>query len=493
MTGTATIYDTIAKRTGGDIYIGVVGPVRTGKSTFIKQFMEKMVLPNIEDEDARARARDELPQSASGKTVMTAEPKFIPENGVRLKTAGGMKMNIRMVDCVGYLVDGALGGEENGAPRMVNTPWSTEKMEFSAAAKLGTKKVMREHSTVGIVVMTDGSIGEIPRQSYAAAEAEILGEMQSSGKPFIILVNSVNPHSEEAQRLGRALEEKYGAAVALVNCMELSTEDIEGILSLLLLEFPISRIHIDLPAWICALQDGHPLRENIYRGALAAAEELEKVGEIRRAFEMGMGEAVGAYFEDVETDLGTGEAVVKLSVPSEKYFAVLSELTGMQIANDAQLFDAFCTLSQAKAHYDRVAMALDEVERKGYGIVMPSGEELTLKEPQIVKQAGGYGVRLRAAAKSIHMIKADIEAEVNPIVGSEAQSEELVKSITASLGESPEKIWDTNMFGKSLYELVNEGLRQKLAHIPEDAQKRLSETLERVINEGSGGLICIIL
>ena len=493
MTGTATIYDTIAKRTGGDIYIGVVGPVRTGKSTFIKQFMEKMILPNIEDEDARARARDELPQSASGKTVMTAEPKFIPENGVRLRTAGGMKMNIRMVDCVGYLVDGALGGEENGAPRMVNTPWSAEKMEFSAAAKLGTKKVMREHSTVGIVVTTDGSIGEIPRQSYAAAEAEILDEMQNSGKPFVILVNSTQPHSEEAQRLGRALEEKYGAAVALVNCMELSAEDIEGILSLLLLEFPISRIHIDLPAWICALQDGHPLRENIYRGALAAAEELEKVGEIRRAFSMGMGESVGAFFEDVETDLGTGEAVVKLSVPSEKYFAVLSELTGMHIENDAQLFDAFCTLSQAKAHYDRVAMALDEVERKGYGIVMPSVEELTLKEPQIVKQAGGYGVRLRAAAKSIHMIKADIEAEVNPIVGSEAQSEELVKSITAALSESPEKIWDTNMFGKSLYELVNEGLRQKLAHIPEDAQRRLSETLERVINEGSGGLICIIL
>lgn len=493
MTGTATIYDTIAKRTGGDIYIGVVGPVRTGKSTFIKQFMEKMVLPNIEDEDARARARDELPQSASGKTVMTAEPKFIPENGVRLKTANGMKMNIRMVDCVGYLVDGALGGEENGEPRMVNTPWSTEKMEFSAAAKLGTKKVMREHSTVGIVVTTDGSIGEIPRQSYAAAEAEILGEMQASGKPFVILVNCTNPHAEDAQRLGRALEEKYGTSVALVNCMELSAEDIEGILSLLLLEFPISRIHIDLPAWICALRDGHPLRENIYRGALAAAGELEKVGEIRRAFEMGMGEAVGAYFEEVETDLGTGEAIVKLSVPSEKYFAVLSDLTGMRIANDAQLFDAFCTLSQAKAHYDRVATALDEVERKGYGIVMPSVEELTLQEPQIVKQAGGYGVRLRAAAKSIHMIKADIEAEVNPIVGSEAQSEELVKSITASLGESPEKIWDTNMFGKSLYELVNEGLRTKLAHIPEDAQKRLSETLERVINEGSGGLICIIL
>ena len=493
MTGTATIYDTIAKRTNGDIYIGVVGPVRTGKSTFIKQFMERMVLPGIEDETARARARDELPQSASGKTVMTAEPKFIPESGVRLKTAGGIKMNIRMVDCVGYLVDGALGGEENGAPRMVNTPWSAEKMEFSAAAKLGTKKVMREHSTVGIVVTTDGSIGEIPRESYAAAEAEVIAEMKASGKPFVILVNSTKPHAEETQKLGRVLEDTYGAAVALVNCAELSTEDIEGILSLLLLEFPINRIHIDLPAWICALADGHPLRDSIYHGALAAAEELEKMGEIRRAFSMGMGEGVGAYFEDVETDLGTGEAVVKLSVPSEQYFAVLSELTDMPITNDAELFDAFCTLSEAKRRYDRVASALEEVERKGYGIVMPSVEELSLKEPQIVKQAGGYGVRLRAAAKSIHMIKADIEAEVNPIVGSEAQSEELVKSITTSLSESPEKIWDTNMFGKSLYELVNEGLRTKLAHIPEDAQKRLSETLERVINEGSGGLICIIL
>ncbi|MBQ5389780.1 MAG: stage IV sporulation protein A [Clostridia bacterium] len=493
MTDTTTIYDTIAKRTNGDIYIGVVGPVRTGKSTFIKQFMEKMVLPNIEEEGARARARDELPQSASGKTVMTAEPKFIPENGVRLKTAGGMKMNIRMADCVGYLVEGALGGKENGEARMVHTPWSTEKMEFSAAAKLGTRKVMREHSTVGIVVTTDGSIGEIPRRSYAAAEAEILADMQASGKPFIILVNCRDPHAKEAQALGRALEEKYGTAVALVNCTELSAEDIEGILSLLLLEFPISRIHIDLPKWICALPDRHPLRESIYACARTAAQELEKMGEIRRAFSMGMGESAGAFFEDVETDLGTGEAVVKLSVPSEKYFAVLSELTGMQIENDAQLFDAFCTLSEAKARYDRVAAALEDVERKGYGIVMPSVEQLTLREPQIVKQAGGYGVRLRAAAQSIHMIKADIEAEVNPIVGSEAQSEELVKSITASLSESPEKIWDTNMFGTSLYELVNEGLRQKLAHIPEDAQKRLSETLERIINEGSGGLICIIL
>ncbi len=490
---TNNIYEQIAKRTNGDIYIGVVGPVRSGKSTFIKQFMEKAVLPGIEDENARARARDELPQSASGKTVMTAEPKFVPENGARIKTSGGMKMNVRLVDCVGYIVDGAQGFEENGEPRMVNTPWSDEKMEFSAAARLGTNKVMREHSTVGLVVTTDGSIGEIARESYAAVEGEVIAEMKKYEKPFVILVNSTNPNSESAQKLGHSLEKKYDVPVALVNCAELSSEDIEGILSLLLLEFPISRINIDMPQWVCALDSGHPLRESIYNGVKNTAEALEKMGEVRRAFEMGMGEGVGAYFEDVETNLSNGEATVKLSVPREKYFEVLGELSGVKISNDAELFDVFKTLAAAKASYDKVADALCDVERKGYGIVMPSADELTLKEPQIVKQAGGYGVRLRAGAKSIHMIKADIEAEVNPIVGSEAQSEELVRSITASLGDAPEKIWDTNMFGKSLYELVNEGLRTKLAHIPEDAQKRLSETLERVINEGSGGLICIIL
>ncbi len=487
------IYDRIAMRTNGDIYIGVVGPVRSGKSTFIKQFMERAVLGGIEDENMRARARDELPQSASGKTVMTAEPKFIPESGAKIKTESGVKMNVRLVDCVGYLVDGAYGGEENGDPRMVNTPWSEEKIEFSKAARLGTDKVMREHSTLGIVVTTDGSIGEIPRESYAAVENEIITEMKRCEKPFVILLNSMTPEAEGTKRLGQQLEEKYSVPVALVNCAELSNDDIEGILSLLLLEFPISRINIDLPEWVCTLDKSHPLRESIYRGVKNAAASVEKIGEVQKAFEMGMGESVGAYFEDAETDLATGEAVVKLSVPSEKYFEILSSLSGMKISNDGELFAAFCNFAKAKANYDKVAEALCDVERKGYGIVMPSADELTLKEPQIVKQAGGYGVRLRAAAKSIHMIKADIEAEVNPIVGSEKQSQELVRSITESLETAPEKIWDTNMFGRSLYELVNEGLRTKLAHIPEDAQKRLSETLERVINEGSGGLICIIL
>lgn len=493
MIGTKSIYESIAKRTNGDIYIGVVGPVRTGKSTFIKQFMEKMVLPAIEDEEVRMRARDEMPQSASGKTVMTAEPKFVPENGVALKTENGLKMNVRLVDCVGYLVEGALGGEEDGAPRMVNTPWSDEKLEFSAAAKLGTDKVMREHSTVGIVVTTDGSIGDIPRESYAATEAEVISEMKKCEKPFVIVLNSTHPHDEDTGKLGKMLEEKYGASVAIVNAMELSEEDIEGILSLLLLEFPITRINVDIPAWVCALGEGHPLRDKIYAGVRATASEICKVGEVQKAFEMGMGESQGAYFEGAEADVSNGVATVKLSVPSEKYFEVLTELSGMEITSDAELFEAFVKMAEAKANYDRVAEALSDVERKGYGIVMPTEAELSLEEPQIVKQAGGFGVRLRAAAKSIHMIKANIEAEVNPIVGSESQSEELVKSIKDTMKESPEKIWDTNMFGRSLYELVNEGIRTKLTHLPDDAQKRLSETLERVINEGSGGLICIIL
>lgn len=493
MIGSKNIYDSIAKRTNGNIYIGIVGPVRTGKSTFIKQFMEKMVLPGIEDEDARMRARDEMPQSASGKTVMTAEPKFVPESGVTLKTESGMKMNVRLVDCVGYLVDGALGGEEDGSPRMVNTPWSDEKLEFSKAAKLGTDKVMREHATIGMVVTTDGSIGEIPRDSYVDAEAEVIAEMRKCEKPFIILLNSIHPHSEETVKLGHTLEEKYGASVAVINATELSEEDIDGILSLILLEFPISQINVDLPQWVCALGEGHPLKDSIYRSVKEVSAELEKVGEVQKAFEMGMGEAQGAFFEDAEADVSSGVVTVRLSVPQEKYFEVLSSLSGLDISSDADLFEAFVGMAEAKANYDRVAEALSDVERKGYGIVMPTAAELELKEPTVAKQAGGYGVRLSASAKSIHMIKANIEADVNPIVGSEAQSEELVKSINATLKESPDKIWDTNMFGRSLYELVNEGIRTKLSHLPDDSQKRLSETLERVINEGSGGLICIIL
>lgn len=493
MTKKGNIYESIAKRTGGDVYIGVVGPVRSGKSTFVREFMEKTVLPAISDEALRTRTRDELPLSGGGRTVTTAEPKFIPESGAVIKTDGGVKMNVRMVDCVGYLVEGAIGGDEEGAPRMVSTPWSEEKMEFPAAARLGTDKVMREHSTVGVVVTADGSFGEIPRSAFAEVEGEVIAEMKKCNKPFVILLNSAEPHSESAQKLGASLEAKYSAPVALVNCASLEKADVEGILSLLLSEFPVSRINIDMPKWVTALEYGHPLREGIYRAVKAAASEIEKVGEVRTAFEMGIGEESGAYFEDAYVDLAGGEATVTLGVPEEKYFEVLSGLSGMNITSDGELFEAFCMLARAKADYDKVAAALEEVDRKGYGIVMPTAAELTLKEPQIAKQAGGYGVKICAVAKSIHMIKADVEAEVNPIVGSEAQSEELVRSLRETLEKSPEKIWDINMFGRSLYELVGEGLRTKLAHIPEESQKRLSETLERIINEGSGGVICIIL
>ena len=486
-------YEDIAKRTGGDIYIGVVGPVRTGKSTFIKNFMETAVLPNITDENLKARTRDELPQSASGRAVMTAEPKFIPENGIELTLDDGAKLRVRLVDCVGYLIDGAYGGAEENAPRMVNTPWSSEKMEFSAAAKLGTDKVMHDHATVGIVVSTDGSIGDFARADYADAEARIVAEMKKSGKPFILLLNCTDPGAEAARALGQTLEKTYGVPVALVNCGELSSADVEGIFSMLLSAFPLEAVEIDLPAWVSALPKDHPLRESVYTALLDAARAAGDLDSVATVFGDRLSAREDVVFTGATSDPARGVATVKVGVPQAKYFEILSDLCETEITDDAALFSTFCELAKTKKAYDRVAQALEDVERKGYGIVMPTADELTLKEPQIVKQSGGYGVRLRAGAKSIHMIKADIEAEVNPIIGSETQSTELVESIRETLAAAPETIWDTNMFGRTLYDLVSEGLRQKLTHLPDDAQKRLSEALERIINEGSGGLICIIL
>lgn len=486
-------YEDIAKRTGGDIYIGVVGPVRTGKSTFIKNFMETAVLPNITDENLKARTRDELPQSASGRAVMTAEPKFIPENGIEMTLDDGAKMRVRLVDCVGYLISGADGAQDDSAPRMVSTPWSDEKMEFSKAAKLGTDKVMHDHATVGVVVTTDGSIGDFSRPDYTDAEKQIVEEMKKSGKPFILLLNCTDPASAEARALGQQLEDAYGIPVAVVNCGELSSADIEGIFSMLLSAFPLEAVEVDLPEWIGALPDDHPQKESLYASLLDAARAATNLDTVPDAFAAGLSAKGDAYLDACSTDPARGVATVKVGVPREKYFEILSSLSDMDIRSDAELFSTFCDLAKTKRAYDRVAEALEDVEKKGYGIVMPTAEELTFKEPQVVKEAGGYGVRLRAGAKSIHMIKAEIEAEVNPMIGSEAQSAELVESIRETLATAPETIWDTNMFGRTLYDLVSEGLRQKLTHLPDDAQKRLSEALERIINEGSGGLICIIL
>ena len=488
-----SIYKDIAERTGGDIYVGVVGPVRSGKSTFIKRFMEEVVLPNIGEGYSRDRARDELPQSAAGKTVMTTEPKFIPEEAVSVVLDHNAQMRVRMIDCVGYLIPEAMGAIEDGQPRMVRTPWRDEPMPFIEAAEMGTHKVITEHSTIGMLVTTDGSIGEIPRDAYIEAEERIVKELKELGKPFAIILNSAHPESENAGNLAFELEEKYGVPVALVSCLDLNAEDIRHILGLVLEEFPITEIKVSVPEWMDALSEDHRIRASVRASLCRCAELVERAGDVRSAFE-GMKDNEYAQGADVKVlDLGTGSAWIELHMRKGLYYEVISELSGFAVENERELIGLLCELSVMKERYDKVAKALDEVNAGGYGIVMPDVEDLRLEEPQIVKQAGGYGVKLRAAAQSVHMIRANIEAEINPMVGTEEQSEDLVRYLLKEFEEDPKSIWQSNMFGKSLYELINEGLHTKLEHMPEESRKKLSETLERIINEGSNGLICILL
>ena len=487
------IYTDIATRCGGDIYIGVVGPVRTGKSTFIKKFMESLVLPNIKNEYDRERARDEMPQSAAGKTVMTTEPKFVPDEAVEIFLNDTASMRVKMVDCVGYIVPDAIGHIENGQARMVNTPWSSEPMPFAEAAEMGTRKVICDHSTIGMLVTCDGSIGEISRESYAPTEERVVRELKEQGKPFAIILNSTHPESEEAHALAYELEGKYGTPVALVNCLELDAEDIKHILGLVLHEFPVKEMNVRLPAWTGALDDGHWLKTHVLSKINEYAASVKKIGDIKERLNTFSGGEYIIGADELRVDLGTGRAEMMLCFEPSLYYKVIGELTGLDITCERELITHLRTLATAKKEYDRVAEALREVDERGYGIVMPDVEDLKLEEPEIVKQAGGYGVRLRAGAESIHMMRANIETEINPIVGTEAQSEELVRYMLREFEEDPRRIWESNMFGKSLYELVNEGLHTKLQNMPDDARAKLSETLERIINEGSGGLICIIL
>lgn len=488
-----SIYKDIVRRTGGDIYIGVVGPVRSGKSTFIKRFMESMVLPNIKEGYQRDRARDELPQSAAGKTVMTTEPKFIPDNAVTVQMDDNATMQVKMIDCVGYIVPDALGTIEDGQPRMVRTPWREEPMPFVEAAEMGTHKVITEHSTIGMLVSTDGSIGEIPRESYVEAEERIVRELKEIGKPFAMILNSANPTNEGSVALAYELESKYGVPVALVSCLDLDAEDIKHILEMVLHEFPVSEIRVKLPEWMLAIDASHPVKRSLYESVCRCAQEIGKVGEIKGAFEeLSQNEYVKSFhFEKI--DLGCGKATLRIEPTADLYYNVISELTGFDITGEEQLVLLLKEYSAKKAEYERVAAALSDTEEKGYGIVMPVLEDLHLEEPEIIKQSGGYGVKLRASAQSIHMIRANIETEINPIVGTEQQSEDLIKYMLNEFEEDPRRIWESNMFGKSLYELMNEGLHTKLDHMPEESRNKLSETLERIINEGSGGLICIIL
>ncbi len=488
-----SIYRDIAERTGGNIYIGVVGPVRTGKSTFIKKFMETLVLPNITDPYDRERAKDEMPQSAAGKTVMTAEPKFIPDEAVEISLADNAKLRVRMIDCVGYIVPEALGHIENGGPRMVHTPWQKEPMPFTEAAETGTRKVINDHSTIGIVVTTDGTVGEIPRANYVDAETRVINELKAISKPFAIIMNSADPSREESIRLATSIENDYGVPVALVNCLELNTEDIKHILEMILLEFPIKEISVDMPGWISALEPDHRLVTSIQNSVLECAENATKIGDISSAF-ASLPENEYITAADISsTDLGSGCAKITVKLPEELYYKTLGELTGFDITGEESLIGLLRELSDVKREYDKIASALKEVNEKGYGIVTPETSELKLEEPTIIRQPGGYGVKLKASGPSIHMIRADIETEINPIVGSEQQSEDLVKFLLHEFEEDPTKLWESNIFGKTLHELVTEGLHSKLDHMPDDARKKLSETLQKVINEGSGGLICIIL
>lgn len=487
------IYNDMAKRTGGEIFVGVVGPVRTGKSTFIKGVMEEIMLPNINDEYDAKRARDEMPQSAAGRTVMTAEPKFIPDEAVDVTIGDGVNFKMRLVDCVGFLVEGAGGHLEDGQPRMVKTPWSEEEMTFEEAASIGTKKVISEHSTVAMLVTCDGSFGDIPRESYVPAEELAVRELRAQGKPFCIIVNSADPLSESAEQLALSLEKKYSAPVALIDCAHVDREDIDNIFMLILDEFPVTELNVDLPGWVTSLPVGHPMFASFTDTVRVCAEEITKMGDVRAVFERAQMNPDIGEVRISHLDMSNGTGNIELLPEEGAYYRILGELTGIKADNADELFRSMCELAEIKKKYDKVASALNDVNEKGYGIVMPDISELVLEEPEIVRQSGGYGVRLRASARSVHMIKANIETEINPIVGTEQQSEELISSLTREFEEDPTMIWNTNLLGKSLYELVNEGLHSKLMNMPDDSRAKLSETLEKIINEGSGGLICIIL
>lgn len=487
------IYDVIAKRTDGDIYIGVVGPVRTGKSTFIKRFMDTLVIPNIESAYRRERATDELPQSSAGRTIMTTEPKFIPEQAVSITVDSTATLDVRMIDCVGYIVPSALGYIENNAPRMVKTPWYEEEIPFNMAAEIGTRKVITEHSTIGLVVTTDGSITDIPREEYAEAEKRVVNELKEIRKPFVVLMNTMNPTASGVLQMCAELETAYGVPVCPVNCLEMNEAEIRRILERVLFEFPVREVAVELPRWMTTLAKNHPIRKSVFDSIRAAASTLEKISQVSAMTSAMLGCEYIDTARLTAVELGTGCARVAMTIQPGLFYQVLGETTGIPIADEAALMSTMMELAAIKTQYDKVKNALEEVEATGYGIVMPSLEEMTLEEPEIIKQSGRYGIRLRAEAPSIHMLKANITTEVSPIVGSEKQSEELVSYLLREFEESPGKIWESNIFGTSLYGLVNEGLHNKLYRMPGDARLKLKETVERIINEGCSGLICIIV
>lgn len=488
-----SIYEDIAARTAGDIYLGVVGPARTGKSTFIKRFMETLVLPSIDDDYRRQRARDELPQSGSGRTVMTAEPKFVPEEAVEIAMEGGGTFSVRLVDCVGYLVPGAVGQLEDGEPRMVHTPWFPQEIPMAEAAEIGTRKVIAEHATIGIVITTDGTITDLPREAYPEAEGRVIEELKALGKPFLILLNSAHPQGEAAQKLRAKLAEQYDVTCLAVSCLDLDQQAVTEIIQAVLYEFPLEELQLFLPDWVETLPAEHPIRAALFQAIRAQAGKLVRIRDVKPAVAaMGQCELVtGASVTGMM--LGSGCCQARLELPRSLFYDTLSQQTGFALHSDGELLALLERLAVVQAEHQKVAAAMEEVRATGYGIVIPEAEELELEQPEIIKQGGRYGVRLRAKAPSIHMIRADIQAEVSPIVGSEKQSEDMLGFLLEEFEGAPEKIWQSNIFGRSFHELINEDLATKLKHMPEDAREKMRLTLERILNEGSGGLICIIL
>ena len=488
-----SIYEDIAARTAGDIYLGVVGPARTGKSTFIKRFMETLVLPSIDDDYRRQRARDELPQSGSGRTVMTAEPKFVPEEAVEIAMEGGGTFSVRLVDCVGYLVPGAVGQLEDGEPRMVHTPWFPQEIPMAEAAEIGTRKVIAEHATIGIVITTDGTITDLPREAYPEAEGRVIEELKALGKPFLILLNSAHPQGEAAQKLRAKLAEQYDVTCLAVSCLDLDQQAVTEIIQAVLYEFPLEELQLFLPDWVETLPTEHPIRTALFQAIRAQAGKLVRIRDVKPAVAaMGQCELVtGASVTGMK--LGSGCCQARLELPRSLFYDTLSQQTGFALHSDGELLALLERLAVVQAEHQKVAAAMEEERATGYGIVIPEAEELELEQPEIIKQGGRYGVRLRAKAPSIHMIRADIQAEVSPIVGSEKQSEDMLGFLLEEFEGAPEKIWQSNIFGRSFHELINEDLATKLKHMPEDAREKMRLTLERILNEGSGGLICIIL
>ena len=487
------IYKDISQRTGGDIYIGVVGPVRSGKSTFIKKFMDTLVIPNISSPHQKERAIDELPQSAAGRTIMTTEPKFIPEDAVEVNVGDNATFKARMIDCVGYIIPSALGYIENDTPRMVMTPWFDEEIPFNMAAEIGTKKVITDHSTIGLVITTDGTISDIDREEYQEAEERVISELKEINKPFIVLLNSTDPYSEKNKSLAEELSNKYNVPVIPVNCLELNENEIKRILAQVLFEFPVKEVKINIPKWLSSLEKEHWLRSSVYSSIRDWAQKLHKIRDIQNITK-GLSDCQYVTKSGIDSvDLGTGQAKVDMTLEPSLFYKVLGEKTGLDIPDEGALMNCMLDFAKMKEKYNKISQAYDEVNESGYGIVMPSMEELHLDEPEIIKQGGKYGIKLRASAPSVHMMKTNITTEITPIVGSEQQSEELIMYLLQEFEENPVKIWESNIFGKSLHELVNDGLHNKLYRMPPDARDKIKETVEKVINDGCNGLICIIL